>query len=148
MNELSAVIPADQLPFFVTAPGDTDLVLIAVAIFLVAVIIGFGSIYLTIQAWPDRLARGAGKVQLQIVGILGLLSLLTFNNVLWIAAILLAAIRIPDLATPLREIAKSLSSNARVSARASAGEEPPDLATNTAIEGTADAHSRPPATHG
>ena len=48
------------------------------------------------------------KVQLQIVGILGLLSLITFNNAFWLAGLFLAAIRIPDFVTPLKGIAKSL----------------------------------------
>ena len=82
--------------------------LIAVAVLLFLIILGFGALYFTIQAWPDRLAKGAGKVQLQFVGLLGLISLLTLNNAFWIAALLVAAVRIPDFLTPIREIASSL----------------------------------------
>ena len=96
--------------FFVTGPGQTDVLFILVAISLVLIVVGFGVLYFTVQAWPDRLAKGANKLQLQIVGILGLLSLLTLNNAFWVAALLLAAIRIPDFVTPLwansRELAK------------------------------------------
>ena len=109
MNETPAAINLDNLPFFVTAPGQTDGLFVAVTISMILVVIGFGALYFTIQAIPDRLASGASKVQLQIVGILGLLSLFTLNNVFWIAALLLAAIRIPDIVTPLKDIAKSLS---------------------------------------
>ncbi len=98
----------DEYSFFVTGPGETDGMLIAVAVLLFLIILGFGALYFTIQAWPDRLAKGAGKVQLQFVGLLGLISLLTLNNAFWIAALLVAAIRIPDFLTPLREIASSL----------------------------------------
>ena len=70
--------------------------------------LGFGALYFTIQAIPDRLADGASKVQLQLVGLLGLLSLFTMNNAFWVAALLLAAIRIPDLVTPLRDIVGAL----------------------------------------
>ncbi len=108
MNEALAASSRDELPFFVTAPGQTDVLFILVAIALVAVVLSFGVVYFTIQAWPDRLAQGASKVQLQIVGILRLLSLLTLNNAFWVAALLLATIRIPDIVTPLRVIAKSL----------------------------------------
>ena len=98
----------DESSFFVTGPGETDGMLIAVAVLLFLIILGFGALYFTIQAWPDRLAKGTGKVQLQFVGLLGLISLLTLNNAFWIAALLVAAIRIPDFLTPIREIASSL----------------------------------------
>ncbi len=98
----------DESSFFVTGPGETDGFLIAVAVLLFLIILGFGALYFTIQAWPDRLAKGAGKVQLQFVGLLGLISLLTLNNAFWIAALLVAAVRIPDFLTPIREIASTL----------------------------------------
>ena len=100
----------EYLPFFVTAPGESDILYSAVAVFLVLVAVGFGALYFTIQAIPDRLADGASKVQLQIVGLLGLLSLFTMNNAFWVAALLLAAIRIPDIVTPLRDIAREMGS--------------------------------------
>ena len=99
------------MPFFITAPGEHDLLFSSVVVFLVMVAIGFGALYFTIQAIPDRLANGASKVQLQIVGILGLLSLFTMNNAFWVAALLLAAIRIPDIVTPLKEIGIELHRN-------------------------------------
>ncbi len=103
-------IGLEYLPFFVTAPGETDILYYAVAVFLVLLALGFGGLYFTIQAIPDRLADSASKVQLQIVGLLGLLSLFTMNNAYWVAALLLAAIRVPDIVTPLRDIAKELGS--------------------------------------
>lgn len=103
-------IELEYLPFFVTAPGDSDLLFGATGLFLVLVTLGFGALYFTIQAIPDRLADGASKVQLQLVGLLGLLSLFTMNNAFWVAALLLAAIRIPDLVTPLRDIVGALRS--------------------------------------
>lgn len=68
-----------------------------VAVVLVAVLIGFGALYFTIQAIPDRMATGAHKVQMQLVSMLGLVSLFTMNNAFWIAAILIAAV-------PLHEV--------------------------------------------
>ena len=100
----------EYLPFFVTAPGDSDVLYYAVAVFLVVVALGFGALYFTIQAIPDRLADSASKVQLQLVGLLGLLSLFTMNNAYWVAALLLAAIRVPDIVTPLRDIAREMAS--------------------------------------
>ena len=116
MADANVRLSLDDLPFFIVPPGDTDIFFILVAFLLVLIVLGFGALYLTIQAWPDRLAKDASKVQLQIVGLLGLISLLTLNNAFWIAGLLVAAIRIPDFLTPLREIAKALSSRPDVTA--------------------------------
>lgn len=108
MNEATVKVVHEYLPFYITGPGESDILFTAVAIALVAIIIGFGALYFTIQAIPDRLVEGAGKAQMQVVGLLGLISLFTMNNLYWIAAILLAAMRIPDFVTPLTDIARSM----------------------------------------
>lgn len=113
MDQLTANVNPEHLAFWITAPGETDLLFILVAIFLVIVLIAFGAFYFTIQSIPDRMVEGTGKAQMQVVGILGLLSLFTGNNALWMAALLLAAIRIPDFVTPLSSIARSLNKLAR-----------------------------------
>ena len=95
-SALSAAAMA-RLPFWVTAPGETDGFLIVVGCVLVLALLGFGALYFTVQAIPDRMAAGAHKVQMQVVGVLGLISLFTLNNAFWIAAILIAAV-------PLHEI--------------------------------------------
>ena len=120
-----AIDGLEYLPFFVTAPGESDLLYSAVAVFLVLVALGFGALYFTIQAIPDRLADGASKVQLQIVGLLGLLSLFTMNNAFWVAALLLAAVRIPDIVTPLRDIAREMGSRRAEQAQPSPPGTPP-----------------------
>ena len=108
MDGLTAKVNPDHLPFYITGPGETDALFIATVIFLVLVVLAFGAFYFTVQSIPDRMVEGAGKAQIQIVGILGLLSLFTGNNALWMAGLLLAAIRIPDIVTPLRSISQSL----------------------------------------
>ena len=100
MNESLGTIAYEHLPFYITGPGEIDILFGAVTVSLVAILIGFGALYFTIQAIPDRLVEGAGKAQMQVVGLLGLISLFTMNNAYWIAAILLAAVRIPDIVTP------------------------------------------------
>ena len=107
MNETAGAVAHEYLPFYITGPGETDILFGAVAISLVAILIGFGALYFTIQAIPDRIVEGAGKAQMQVVGLLGLISLFTMNNAYWIAAILLAAVRIPDIVSPLKEIARA-----------------------------------------
>ena len=98
----------DLLPFFITAPGESDLLFAAVTILLILVVLGFGAMYFTIQAIPDRLVEGTSKAQMQLVGILGLVSLFTMNNIYWVAALLLAAIRLPDFVTPQKSMSRSL----------------------------------------
>ena len=98
----------DLLPFFITAPGESDILFTAVTVSLILIVLGFGALYFTIQAIPDRLVEGTSKAQMQLDGILGLVSLFTMNNAYWIAALLLAAIRIPDLVTPFKSMSRSL----------------------------------------
>ena len=113
MNETAVGVNYEHLPFYITAPGESDILFTAVAIALVAIVVGFGALYFTIQAIPDRFAKGTSKTQMQLVGLLGLISLFTMNNLYWVAAILLAAIRIPDFMAPLTDIARSLRSTNR-----------------------------------
>ena len=113
MNESATIVNPEHLPFYITGPGETDILFFLVAIFLTLVVVAFGAFYFTIQSIPDRMVEGSGKAQMQIVGLLGLLSLFTMNNAFWMAALLLAAIRIPDFATPLGSISKSLKKLAR-----------------------------------
>ena len=108
MRESAVKVVQEHLPFFITGPGESDILFTAVTIALILIVIGFGALYFTIQAIPDRLVEGTSKAQMQLVGILGLISLFTMNNAFWIAALLLAAIRIPDIVTPFKSISRSL----------------------------------------
>jgi len=112
MNEPTVKVVHDHLPFYITGPGESDILFTAVTISLIAIVVGFGALYFTIQAIPDRIAKGTSKAQMQLVGLLGLVSLFTMNNLYWVAAILLAAIRVPDFMAPLTDIARSLRSRA------------------------------------
>ena len=109
MNESEAIISASQdyLPWYVTGPGGTDVLFGLVALALVLIVIGFGALYFTIQSIPDRLVKGTSKTQMQIVGLLGLVSLFTMNNLYWVAALLLAAVRLPDLVSLFKSQARS-----------------------------------------
>lgn len=108
MSKISASVIQEHLPFFITGPGEPDILFTAVTISLVLAVVGFGALYFTIQSIPDRLAEGTSKTQMQIVGILGLISLITMNNMYWVAALLLGAMRLPDLVTPIKSISRSL----------------------------------------
>jgi hypothetical protein len=104
---------AHHLPFFITAPGETDTLMVVAAIFLLAVVLLIGNFYLQLHAYPERKAHKANKVQFEIVAVLGLLALFTHNNLYWVLALLLAMITIPDFSTPLNAISESLQKIAR-----------------------------------
>jgi len=97
-----------HLPPFVTAPGETDTLFVAVAIFVVLAVIGIGVFYFKLHALPEQMAHRGQKMQFEIVAVLALLALFTHNHAFWIAGLLLALIPLPDFTTPLFSIAGSL----------------------------------------
>jgi hypothetical protein len=106
-----------HVPGFITAPGETDILLAVMALVIAAVILGFGLLFLRLHTLPERVAHRSQKVQFQVVAILGLLALFTHNHAFWVAGLVLAFIDLPDFGTPLRQIASSLermASGARV----------------------------------
>lgn len=105
----------EHLPFFITPPGQPDLLFNAMIFFLILVVFIVGSFYLHLHSVPDRMAHKANNAQLQLIGILTLIALLTHNNIYWVAALVLAAINLPDFMTPMTSIARSLRRLARES---------------------------------
>jgi hypothetical protein len=101
-----------HLPFFVTAPGDTDVLFNVSVVFLVAMVVLAGVVFLTIHSLPERMAHKSKKIQLDIVAVLCLLALFTHEHAFWFAALLLAFIDIPDFLTPFRSIASSVKTMA------------------------------------
>lgn len=95
-------------PFFITAPGQSDVLFIGVIWFVVIAIFMVGAFYLNLHALPERLAHHANHTQIQLIGILTLLALFTHNNVFWVAALVLAVIKFPDFVSPIKSIARSL----------------------------------------
>lgn len=109
MPEISREEILHNLPPFIVAPGGTDWLLVGLAIALFAGLLFLGNLYFTIHSLPEKLAHGTSPAQLQLVGILALLALFTHNNLFWVIALLLAAIKFPDFTTPLQSIADSLA---------------------------------------
>ena len=97
-----------HLPPFITAPGQSDALLVGIGIFLLVVVFLLGIAFLWLHSLPERIAHKGQKLQFEVVAILCLLALFTHNNLLWGAALLLAFIDLPDLATPLRRISDTL----------------------------------------
>ena len=127
----SAAAP-HHLPPFITAPGETDYFYNGSAIFLLVMVIILGTLYFRLHALPEHLAHGnENKVQFQLVGVLALLALFTHNNVFWVAALLLALVRIPDLATPLARWPRPCEDGWREVARADPAHRPDSRAIST-----------------
>ena len=111
MNEHSAALhqaATGNLPFFITAPGEGDGLFNAMIVFLVVVVFSVGLLYLRLHALPERLAHGASKMQIQLVGVLALLALFTHNHIFWIGALLIALVQFPNVSAPLASMAQSL----------------------------------------
>lgn len=115
----------EHLPFFVPGPDGSDPLFTVMAVFLIVVLFLFGTFYLRLHSLPEQLAHGASKVQLQLVGVLGLLALFTHNHVFWVAALLIALVPFPDLARPLYSMADSLERLAAGANPPAAGPSPP-----------------------
>lgn len=97
-----------HLPIFITAPGETDVLLVVMAVFLLLLIYLVGILYFRLHALPEHMAHGASKGQLQLVAVLALIALFTHNHLFWIAALLLALIEFPDFSSPISSMANSL----------------------------------------
>jgi len=122
-----------HLPGFITAPGDTDILMVVVGIVLIGAVLGVGNFYLHLHTMPERMAHKSQKLQFEIVAVLGLLALFTHNHLFWVIGLLLAMVDLPDFGTPLRRIAGSVEKIA--------GVPPGDEAAEIAGEGAAHAVS-------
>lgn len=91
------------LPWFVTAPGDTDWLYAATTVVVLVCVVLLGVFFFWLHALPERM--GHKKLQFEIVAVLGLISLFTHQHIFWIIGLLLAVIEIPDFISPVRRIA-------------------------------------------
>jgi hypothetical protein len=121
-----------QLPGFITAPGDTDVLMVVVGIVLLVAILGFGNVYLHLHTLPERMAHKSQKLQFEIVAVLGLLALFTHIHLFWVVGLLLAMIDLPDFSTPLRRIAGSVEKMAGVPPEEDPAERPAAAAARPA----------------
>jgi hypothetical protein len=97
-----------HLPAFITAPGETDTLMVVVGFVLVGVVLMVGNLYLQLHTLPERMAHKSQKLQFEIVAVLGLLALFTHMHIFWVVGLLLAMVDLPDFGTPLRRIAGSV----------------------------------------
>src|SRR5262249_55231249 len=103
-----------HLPFFITPPGETDILMNVMIVFLALIVFLIGVLYLRLHALPEHMAHSTQKIQYEIVAVLALISLFTHNHLYWILGLLLALVQIPDFSTPLSRMADSLAKMAGV----------------------------------
>ena len=101
---------AHYQPLFITSPGETDVLLVVMALVLVAIVLAFGVFFFWLHNLPERLVHNSTKAQFDIVAALALLSLLTHIHLFWVLALLIALVKIPmpDFTGLLGRIAGSL----------------------------------------
>ena len=96
-----------HLPMFITAPGQTDVLMVVTGIFLLLAVLGFGILFLRLHSLPERMAHKSHKIQFEIVAVLCLIALFTHMHIFWVAGLMLALVDLPDFGTPLNRIAGS-----------------------------------------
>jgi hypothetical protein len=124
-----------HVPAFISAPGETDVLMVVMAMVLVIAVLAVGLLFLRLHTLPERLAHKGHKLQFEIVAVLGLLALFTHIHAFWVAGLLLALIDIPDFGWPLRRIAGSLEKIADIPPGKGADAEPDGTATDHAPSG-------------
>ena len=115
-------VATHHLPRFITAPGETDVLMVVMAVILILCVVAFGILFLRLHTLPERLAHKSQKIQFEIVAVLGLLALFTHIHAFWVAGLLLALIDIPDLGSFLGRIAGSVEKIAGVKSPGDVGE--------------------------
>ena len=95
------------LPSFITAPGESDTLMVVMSVILLLAVMMFGLLFFRLHTLPERIAHKSHKLQFEIVAVLGLIALFTHMHIFWIAGLLLALIDLPDFGTSLSRIAGS-----------------------------------------
>ncbi|SFL55636.1 hypothetical protein SAMN03159423_2453 [Bradyrhizobium sp. NFR13] len=111
-----------HVPFFVPGADGADTLMVVMGVFLVATVLWVGTLYWKLHSLPERMAHKTHKMQFEIVGVLGLISLFTHMHIFWVAGLLLAMIDLPDFGTPMRGIADSVERIANATAGAPSAE--------------------------
>ena len=119
----------EHIPGFL-AGADSDPLMSAMAVVLVVTFLVGGVLYFKLHAVPEHIAHGKNHTQIQLIAILSILAMFTHINALWVAALILAVVEIPDFLTPLKSIANSL----QIIAKREQAEVQPEIAEETDTE--------------
>ena len=135
-----------HLPSFITAPGETDVLMVAMSVILVLAVLMFGSLFFRLHTMPERMAHRSHKLQFEIVAVLGLLALFTHIHLFWVAGLLLAMIDIPDFGGSLSRIAGSTEKLAGLGPGEGAVEVPEGVAIDSGAAVPANLETAPSST--
>lgn len=100
-------VATEHLPMFITPPGETDTLMVTMAVILALAVLGFGVFFFRLHSLPEHIAHKGDKIQAELVAVLCLISLFTHMHIFWIIGLVLAMIEMPDFGNPLKRIAGS-----------------------------------------
>ena len=106
-GDIHPLAPHSLSPFVGAADG-SDPLFSAIIFIVILAVLGVGVFYLKLHAIPEQLAHKHGNTQSQLIMVLALLALFTHNNIFWVAALILALLKLPDFLTPINSISESL----------------------------------------
>ena len=112
MTESINPLAPHDLPWFVTAPGSTDVLYVITLLVVIGIVVFLGVAFFWLHSLPKRM--GHRKTQFELVAVLGLISLFTHMHIFWIIGLLLAMIDLPDFIGPQRRIASALEKMAGI----------------------------------
>ena len=115
---------AGHVPSYIAGPGGDDVLFSRLSVFILVLVVLIGVTYFRLHALPESIAHRENHAQFQLVGVLSLVALFTHDNIFWIAALLLAAVRLPNFTAPLQAIADNLKELARPAGRPAVQEAP------------------------
>jgi len=108
MSEAVHPLAPHVLPPFVGGADGSDPLFSAIIFIVIIAVLGIGVFYLKLHAIPEQLAHKHSNTQSQLIMVLALLALFTHNNIFWVAALILALLKLPDFLTPITSISESL----------------------------------------
>jgi len=108
MSEAVHPLAPHVLPPFVGGADGSDTLFSAIIFIVIIAVLGIGVFYLKLHAIPEQLAHKHSNTQSQLIMVLALLALFTHNNIFWVAALILALLKLPDFLTPINSISESL----------------------------------------
>ena len=108
MSAATHPLAPQTLPPFIGGADGSDPLFTAIAFTVVVAVLGVGVVYLKLHAIPEQLAHKHSNTQSQLIMVLALLALFTHNNVFWVAALIMALLKLPDFLTPINSISESL----------------------------------------
>src|SRR5258705_7168061 len=108
LNESLHPAAPHHLPSFITAPGDTDILMVVVGIVLIGAVLAVGNLYLHLHTLPERMAHKSQKFQFEVVAVVGFLGLFLHNHLFFGIGLFFVLIGLPGFWAPFRRISGSV----------------------------------------